>query len=553
MKRRYFLLGGAAAIGGLGVGYHVRTEGFAAHAHALVEEPGETLLAGWVKIASDGVVTVYVPSVDVGQGSQTALAMMLAEELDADWSKVKVCQAPTEAAFADHFLAEGWVLHGRPLPPVVDAAAEAIFAEVARFMNLQMTGGSTAIRFTGQFGMRIVGAAARQMLAEAAARRWQVDPRTVVTAAGVASHPASGQSMSYAALAAEAAQFAVPSRPRLKSPLNFKLIGTSPQRLDIPAKVTGAAKYGIDVRVPEMRYAAVKAAPVHGGRLLAVDPAPALAIPEVEQVLKLPNAVAVVARSWWRAQQSIAALVPHFSDGGNGSVSTASIYQQHDQALRGESSVQLTVGDADAVIAAAPPARRVEATYRVPFLHHAALEPINAMAQLVGGKLRVWAGEREPLAAKMKLAELAGLDSGDVAINAMPLGGAFGRRSVHASHSGFHLEQIAALAKATAPHPVKMIWSREEDFAQGAYRPQLSTHIRAALGRDGKPLAWSQIYIEGAPSRVTDAIELPYAIPNQSIRSVKSPVPVRQGSWRSVNSSQHGFWTESFIDELAHT
>jgi isoquinoline 1-oxidoreductase subunit beta len=552
MKRRYFLLGGGAAVGGLIVGYRVRTGLFGAEADALATRPGETLLAGWVKLGSEGTTTVYVPSVDVGQGSQTALAMMLADELDADWSKVEVCQAPAEAAFADRFLAEGWVLHGRALPPLIDGAGDTLFTEVARFMNLQMTGGSTAIRFTGQFGMRVVGAAAREMLIAAAASRWKIGPEKVVTTAGSVFDNANGRSLSYAALAADAAQFPVPARPRLKSPPDFKLIGTSPPRHDIPAKVTGAAKYGIDVRLPAMRYAAVQAAPTHGGKLLAVDPAPALAMADVEQVIKLPNAVAVIARSYWRAQQAIAALTPDFSNGGNGSVSTASIYEQHELALRGEGSVQFALGDADAAIGATPPGRRVEATYRVPFLHHAALEPINATAQLVDGRLTVWAGEREPLVAKMKLAELAGLDKSDVTFNGMPLGGAFGRRSVKASHSGVHLEQIVALAKATAPHPVKMIWSREEDFAQGAYRPQLSTHIRAALGPDGEPSAWSQIYIEGAPSRVTDVIELPYAIPNQSILSVKCPVPVRQGSWRSVNSSQHGFWTESFIDELAH-
>jgi isoquinoline 1-oxidoreductase subunit beta len=309
MKRRFFLLGGAAAIGGLAVGYRVRTGRFAAQAHALVQRPGENLLAGWVKIGSDGAVTVYVPSVDVGQGSQTALAMMLADELDADWSTVEVAQAPAEAAFADRFLPEGWVLQGRHLPPLVDSAADALFTEVARFMNLQMTGGSTAVRFTGQFGMRIVGAAARQMLVEAAARCWQVESEEVITAAGLVSHPASGRSLSYAALAADAAQLSVPARPTLKSPRDFKLIGTSPARRDIPAKVTGDAVYGIDIRLPEMRYAAVKAAPVHGGKLISVDPAPALAVAGVEHVVKLENAVAVVARGYWRAQQALTELI----------------------------------------------------------------------------------------------------------------------------------------------------------------------------------------------------------------------------------------------------
>jgi isoquinoline 1-oxidoreductase subunit beta len=551
MKRRMFLLGGAAVAGGLIIGYRVRADRIERQSQALVEGLGETLLAGWVKIGGDEVTTVYVPIVDVGQGAQTALAMMLADELDADWAKVEVVQAPAEPAFANHFLAEGWILKGRHLPSPIDAAADQAFTEIARFMNLQLTGGSTSVRLTGQFGMRLVGAAARQVLIEAAARRWQVRAGEVVTASGVASHPPSGRKLTYAELARDAARLRVPTTPALKSPRAFSLIGTSPPRPDIPAKVTGAARFGIDMRLPDMRYAAVKAAPVHGGHLVGVDGTPAMAIGGVEQVVKLDDAVAVVARTYWAARKALAALSPQFSDGGNGAVSSAGVFTDQEQALRGEGTRQLAKGDAPAALAAAPTERRIAASYRVPFLHHAALEPINATAQLADGRLTVWAGEREPLPAKMALAKLSGLASADVTFIGLPIGGAFGRRSVKASHSAFHLWQIAALARAAAPHAVKMIWSREEDFAQGAYRPQVSTRIEAALAPDHKPVAWSQVYVEGAPSQVT-AFELPYAIANQSIRSVRHSVPIRQGSWRSVNSSQHGFWTESFIDELAH-
>jgi isoquinoline 1-oxidoreductase subunit beta len=551
VRRRFFLLGGAAIVGGLVVGYRVRAERFEQQSRALVERTNETLLGGWVKIGSDGIVTIYVPTVDLGQGAQTALAMMLTDELDADWSKVEVAQAPAEAVFANRFLAEGWILQGHHFAPLIDAVADQVFADVARFMNLQLTGGSTSVRITGQFGMRVVGAAARRMLIDAAARRWQVPAEAIITTAGVASHPASGRSLTYAQLAPEAARLRVPTNPTLKSARDLKLIGTSPPRRDIPAKVTGEARYGIDVRLTDMRYAAVKAAPVHGGRLVAMDTAQVTALTDIEQVVTLDDAVAVIARSYWSACKALAALAPTFSDGGNGSLSTASIFRQHDEALRGEGARQLALGDAPAALAAIPSARHIEATYRVPFLHHAALEPINGLAQLVDGKLTVWAGEREPLAAKMMLAKFAQLDSSAVTLIGMPLGGAFGRRSVKASHSGYHLKQIVALAKAAAPYPVKMIWSREEDFAQGAYRPQVSTKIAAALGVDGKPIAWSQVYVEGAPSEVT-AFEVPYTIPNLLIRSVKCRLPIRQGSWRSVNSSQHGFWTESFIDELAH-
>jgi hypothetical protein len=308
--------------------------------------------------------------------------------------------------------------------PVIDAVADQAFAEVARSMNLQLTSGSTSVRITSQFGMRVVGAAARPMLVEAAARRWQVPAEAIVTTAGEASHPASDRSVTYAELAPEAAHLRVPANPRLKSARDLKLIGTSPPRRDIPAKATGEAKYRIHVRLTDMRYATVKAAPVHGGRLVALEMTRVTARKDIERVVTLDDAIAVIARSCRSACKALVSLAPTFSDGGNGSVSTASIFQQHDGGLRGEGSSQLARGDAPAVLAAVPPALHIEATYRVPFLHHAALEPINAVAQL-------------------------------------------------------------------------------------AYRPQVSTQIAAALGADGKPNAWSQVYVEGSPSEVT-AFEIPY-------------------------------------------
>ncbi len=551
MKRRTFLIGSLAAAGGLALGYRAWSRSFEAQAVHLVAQDGESLLGGWIKIGADDLVTVYIPHVDMGQGTHTALAMMAAEELDADFSRVRAERAPAEKAFANRFLGEGWVLHRWNIPHVLDEGIDVAFAEAARLFNLQVTGGSTAVRFTGQFGMRIIGAAARAMLVEAAARRWGVGAEHLAAADGIVTHAARGRRARYGDLAADAARLSVPASPRLKPRRDFKIIGTSPPRFDVRAKVQGAAGYGIDLRLPGMLYAAVQAAPVHGGGLLALDPAPALAIPGVERVVSLKHAAAVVARSYWQAQRALAALAAAFSEAGNAGVSSSSLGAAHDRALATDRGRRMqSAGNAEASLGSAPAGRRVDATYRVPFLHHAAMEPINATAQYENGKLTVWAGEQDGLGSKASLARWIGLSAADVTLIPLPVGGAFGRR---AAASAAYLEQAARIAMALSPRPVQMIWSREEDFTQGTYRPALTTRLRGALAADGRPLAWSQVYTDNPGVRDhSAAYAVPYAIPNLSIRSVSLPTHVRVGIWRSVAHSQHGFWTETFIDELAH-
>ncbi|MBO0766696.1 MAG: xanthine dehydrogenase family protein molybdopterin-binding subunit, partial [Hyphomicrobiaceae bacterium] len=439
---------------------------------------------------------------------------------------------------------------GGQLPAFLDGAVDLTFAEAARLYNLQITGGSTAVRFTGQVGMRFVGAAARSMLIGAAARRWGVATQHLTAIDGVVSDPASGRSARYGELALEAAGLSVPATPRLKPRQEFKIIGTPVPRLDIPAKVQGAAGYGIDVELAGMLYAAVKAAPVHGGRLLAVDPAAALAMPGVERVVRLERAVAVVARSYWQASRALAALSPQFSDGDNGAVSSSTIFAAQAAALASRSGKPAhSVGDAQAALQRATVGRAVEATYQVPFLHHASMEPINATAQFKDGKLAVWAGEQDGLGSKANLAKWTGLRAADITLFPLPVGGAFGRRAAAAAD---YLDQAARIAMEASPRPVKMIWSREEDFAQGTYRPALATTIRAVLDADGRPVAWSQLFIENPAVGGDTAFTIPYLIPNQSIRSVAIPSHVRVGIWRSVAHSQHAFYTECFIDELAH-
>jgi isoquinoline 1-oxidoreductase subunit beta len=547
MRRRAFLIGSAAAAGGLVLGYRAWANSYDHAAAAQVQGDGEHLLAGWVKIAPDDTVTVYVPHVDMGQGTHTALAMLLAEELDADWSKVRTERAPGEKTFANQFLARGWILQDRKFP-MIDGAVGMAFEEISRFINLQITGGSTAVRMTGRFGMRQVGAAARAMLLQAAAQRWNVPADRLTVREGVVSDPATGQSARFGELAEAAAGLRVPSDVRLKQPGEWKIVGTSPKRLDIPAKTDGSFGYGIDLKLPDMLHAALKAAPVHGGRLTDVDLSPARSMPGVVQAVRLERAVAVVAQSWWQARQAVDALQPRFSHGDKPIMSSADIVAEQDRALAaGGGTEMVSIGDAGRVLSLADAAKVVEAEYRVPYLHQAAMEPLNITARFADGKLTVWGGEQDALGAKARLMEVSGLGSDAVTLHGLPAGGSFGRRS---ADSADYFDHLVPLAIATSPRPVKLIFSREEEFTHGAYRPALATRIRAALGDDGLPSAWSQNYLY--TGRRNEAFSLPYRIANQEIRSIDFATHVNTGSWRSVAHTQHGFWTESFVDELAH-
>jgi isoquinoline 1-oxidoreductase beta subunit len=435
---------------------------------------------------------------------------------------------------------------------MLDGAVDIVFTEASRFANLQQTGGSTAIRTTGQAGMRVVGAAAREMLVQAAARLWQVDVRTLTTVRSTVSHEPSGRTARYGELAASAARLSVPASPRLKPRERYTLVGTGVPRLDVPTKVTGAFTYGIDLSFPGMRYAAMESAPVHGGRLAAYDEAAALRQPGVNLIHASEDAVAVVARSHWQAFRGLAALNARFTDGGHGDVSSMSIAAQQVAAFEsGERTTRLERGDAPAVLSRTSPELLVEADYHLPFLHHAAMEPINATAKYAEGRLTLWTGHQNPLAVKAKLVELSGLAADSVQLVAMPLGGSFGRRGASNSKTDDYMAMAIDLARKVSPDPVKLIWSREEDFVRGAYRPRLASRMRAALDDGGQPLAFSQVFIEGPPTPVEE-FHLSYRITNQLIQSVRSDHHVRTGSWRSVNHSQHGFWTECFIDELAH-
>ena len=549
VKRRTFLIGAAAIAGAgvFGIGYADRSARRAAMGATV--KPGEGGFAAWLKIAPDDVVTVYSPTIDFGQGSHTALAQMAADELDADWSKVRVEQAPALPGFANSALVEGFgdeMGHGmgHHLP-------QALLSMLARTGPIMITGGSSAVRYTGQIAMRRTGAGARLALLHEASHRLGVPVEELTTANSVVSHAKSGRSLRYGEIAAAAAERGMPSNPPLKAAKDYRLIGKSPARLDIPAKVDGSARYGIDVIVPDMRVATLVMAPVRGGKLESVDDKPALAVPGVERVIRLDDAVVVVAKGYWPARKGVLALAPKFSDGGHGALDTAAVQAAQDK-LRsggkpdnhgGSGDIDAAFGDKSALL--------VEADYRVPFIHHAMMEPFAMTAHYTAdgagaGKLELWVGLQDPLATRKMAAKAAGVSEADVTLHPMIMGGGFGRRFPEKCEI---IEQAVAIAKQ-CPWPVKLIWSREEEVTHGTYRPQSSGYLKAALGKDKMIAAWRNDYVQSDDAE--QETHFSYQIPATSRRHFKYQSNQNDGPWRSVNSTQQGFYNESFIDELAH-
>jgi isoquinoline 1-oxidoreductase beta subunit len=482
IKRRIFLAGSALLVGGGVFGLYWADNAAKTRARALTTGEGEHNFLTWMKIAEDDTVTVFSPHIDFGQGTHTALGQMLADELDADWAKVKVEQAPSDVAFSNTALVQKFLGEMTGYPGLIAALPAAVMGALTRSQKVQITGGSSAVRFTGQGGMRVVGAAVRLALIEEAADRLGVPASELTTADSKVTHAASGRSLRYGELAAGAAERSLSSDPVLKGRKDYKLIGKPVTRLDIPAKVDGSAVYGIDLVLPEMRVATIAAAPVRGGKLESVDEAPAMAVPGVEKVVKLDDAVVVVAKGYWQALKGLQALAPKFSDGGNGAMSTPAIYAAQDK-LRaaGKPDNEAGEGDVDAALKAAGD-KVIAADYRVPFLHHAMMEPFALTAHFKDGKLTLWGGLQDPIGARDRAAKAAGLAMDDVIFNPMIMGGGFGRRFPGVTEI---IDQAALLAKQV-PWPVKLVWSREEEVRHGTYRPQSSARLSATLDDKGR-------------------------------------------------------------------
>jgi isoquinoline 1-oxidoreductase beta subunit len=547
VKRRAFLIGGVALVGGglFGVSWSERAA--TRRAAKLVAATKAGVFQTWIRIAEDDTVTIFSPHVDFGQGSVTGLAQMAADELDADWSKVVVESAPVNVAFANAPLAQGFGKELLPfsIPPSLNGIVDSTFAMIARNLPLQVTGGSSTVRATGQTGMRVAGAAARTALIATAAKRLSVPETELTTSKSQVVHAKSGRVLRYGELAAEAADMTLTAAPKLKDPKDYRLIGKPIPRLDIPTKVNGSALYGMDVQVPDMRVATIMASPVRGGKLESVDPAPALGVEGVEKVIKLESSVAVIAKGYWQALTGLKALSPKFSDGGHGALSSASISAAQTAKIKMDKPDHKSGhGDVPAALAAIG-VKVVEAQYAVPFIHHAMMEPFALTAHFKDGKLDLWGGVQDPLHSRKAAAQAAGISVDQVTFHPTIMGGAFGRRL-----PGFCeiIGQVVQIAKQT-PNPVKLIWSREEEVKHGSYRPQASAHLQAALDKDGRIAGWTTDYAQSEDA--TRETRFVYDVSAFALRHYEFSTNQHDGAWRSVYSNQNGFYCESFMDELA--
>ena len=486
----------------------------------------------------------------MGTGIFTALPQIAAEELDADWSRVRAEQAPADPLFANGALAEGFILSGRDMqrddiPAFLQGVVGNSFRTIADYMDLQVTGGSSAVRFTGVYGMRVTGAAVREMLVQAAAARWKVSPDSCTTKASRVIHTASGKSFGYGELAEEAAGYSPSSNPKLKAKETYSIVGTSQKRADIPPKTNGTAEYGIDVRVPNMHYAALQIVPVFGGKLKSVDSSAVEKKRGIKKVIKLDDAVVVVADRYWRAKDGAAALTPVWDDAGHGAVQSAGITAMRRAALtKGpiDNDVKAGIG-AEAL----SKGRQVEASYSVPYLAHATMEPMNATALYKDGTLEVWSGTQDGLGGRAHCAKVADLGMDKVSFHLTHLGGGFGRRLPgYFNFLGYAVKTAMAMPGV----PVKLIFTREEDMRHDYYRPNVLSDFKTALDKSGMPLAWVNHYT--TEDKANPEAHIAYGIANQQIGTAKATTHVPTGPWRSVEASWHGFFIESFADEMAH-
>jgi isoquinoline 1-oxidoreductase beta subunit len=510
------LLGGGLVLGVGGIAFapnRLRTR-------AESDESGERLTT-WIKITPDNDVVAVIPHCEMGQGALTGIAMMLAEELDADWGRVRIEEAPPEDIYANGYILRGFATEaGLEVPRWLERAIDYGSYKIADIAGLQITGGSSSTRATGQYGMRVAGAAAKVMLLEAAAARWGVPAGELQAHRSRVTHASSNRSATFGELAGDAAKLKPPQHPTFKPRAQYELVGKPQPRRDIPSKVDGTAEYGIDVVLPGMLYAAIAAAPVPGGALASVDPAPANAVPGVRGVVELADAVAVVADGYWTALQALRALQPQFTDTGLEQVDSAQIYAAHAAVLDADASGRV-LANTD---------REVSVEYRVPYLAHATMEPMAATARFEHGVCEVWAGTQDPLNARRTAAAAAQMDVEQVVMHNLQLGGGFGRRLPGAFD---YVDQAVRIARAMAPHPVKLIWSREEDMQHDYYRPAVLARMRGALDDEGRPLSWESHFTGSAFMDPAAAAPI-YALAEPEIRVAAPPVHLRTGSWRSV-------------------
>ena len=531
MKRREFLKAGAALGGGLLISLYVPE--FVSAARAGADSAAKpAALNAFVRIGTDETVTVISNHSEMGQGIYTSLPMLLNEELEADWARVRVESCPVEAVY-NHTV-----------------------------FGMIMTGGSTTTN-SEYDRFRKMGAMARIMLIAAAAQSWNVDPQTCHAEKGFVVHAASGRRASYGSLAEAASAIAPPKDIPLKDPKDFTLVGKPTHRLDTPSKTNGTAQFGLDVYIPGMLTAVVARAPVFGGKVASFNADKAKAIAGVVNVVQVPSGVAVIAKGFWPAKLGREKLEITWDDGPGAALSTVEMREMFSAMSKTPGLVARKVGDPAAALAGA--AKTITAEYEVPYLAHCMMEPLNTVVDLHEDRCEIWTGSQFQTGDRAAAAKVAGLKPEQVTLHTTLLGGGFGRRANPASDFVSEATEVAKAAKA----PVKVVWTREDDIRGGWYRPMWYDHFVAGLDASGNPVAWTHTIvgqsimagtlfeafgIKGGidSASVEGAADILYGIPNLQVdlHSPKNEVPVQW--WRSVGHSHTGFSVEAFLDEVAH-
>jgi isoquinoline 1-oxidoreductase beta subunit len=527
LHRRDFLRIAGAAASGLIVGFHLPRR----LPLGLVRADGAFAPNAFVRISPEDVITVVVNKSEMGQGVHTSLAMLVAEELDCDWSRVRVEPAPVEPEYDDPNMGE------------------------------YRTDGSTSI-MSSWTPFRRAGALARALLVAAAAEAWRVDARQLRTGSGRVSHDASGRSASYGELAARAAALPIPAHVTLKNAGDFKVIGTDVRRIEGEDKVTGAARFSLDLHLPGLLTALVAHPPVHGGRVASFRAGPALAVRGVVKVKRISTGVAVIARDFWSARNGLRALQVAWDDGPNAGLSTEALRRQYRRLAERPGLVVEDAGDCARALASCT--KTLSALYEVPYLAHAPMEPLNAVAHVKPDGCDVWAGTQYQTMDQKVAAAITGLAPSQVRIHTTLLGGGFGRRANPTSDFVAEAVEVARGERV----PVKTVWTREDDIRCGYFRPMFVHRLRAGLDEKGLPVAWHQRLVgqsiaQGTglePTMMKDGIDmssvmgvhLPYAIDHRRVESHNAARTLSVLWWRSVGHSHTAFASECFLDELAH-
>ena len=530
LNRRRFIQTGAAVGGGLLLSFYLPTFGKGIK-NAGIPAPVNFIPNAFIRIGTDDIITVIVNHSEMGQGAYTSLPMLVADELEADWTKIRFESAPVDPAY------------NHPA------------------FGMQATGGSTSTLVEWD-RLRKAGATGKYMLIAAAAQTWNVDPSSCKAEKGFVIHPASGKKLSFGQLVEKAATITAPENVTLKAAKDYKFIGKPIKRLDTPEKINGTGIFGLDIKVPGLLTAVIARPPVFGGRVKSFKAEKAKAIPGVKHVIQMDRGIAVVANGFWPAKLGRDALEIVWEDGDLGTLDSKEQTTQYAELAKQAGATAKKEGDVDAAKGKA--VKKIDVVYDMPYLAHSPMEPLNCVADVKADSCEIWVGTQFQTADLMAASRITGLNPKQIKLHTTLLGGGFGRRAVLDSH--FVVEAVQ-VSKAILT-PVKVVWTREDDIRGGYYRPRAYHKISAGLDAAGKPLFWQhnivcQSFAVGTPlegmmvqngvdgTAVEGASNLPYHIPNMNVAWNMAPNGVPTLWWRSVGSSHTAFAVEGFIDELA--